>query len=124
MHHPSSFPCGGSEFLPPASCLAAAPWRRRGCWSLYGDRHLGRVLGRIEAPAEHRGWLLVLQLGSTADFACLRWVDPASVRECRPNPRRFARWFFQPSLPAPDLVAHLAVQGYLSECWIDRPRRK
>jgi hypothetical protein len=87
---------------------------------VYGDRHLGRVLGRIEAPAEHRGWLLVLQLGSTADFACLRTVDPATVHECRPNPTRFARWFFQPSLPSPDVVAHLAGQGYLSESWIDR----
>jgi hypothetical protein len=102
----------------PTACRAlAAP----GMLLVYGDRHLGRVLGRIEAPAESRGWLLVLQLGSTADFACLRSVDPATVHECRPNPARFARWFFQPHLPAPDLVAHLATQGALTEAAIDPP---
>jgi len=90
---------------------------------IYDDRHVGRVLGRIEAPAENRGWLLVLQLGSTADFACLRTVNPATVHECRPNPSRFARWFFQPRLPLPDLVTHLASQGALSEAWIDSPLR-
>ena len=103
---------------------SVAPGRRAlaapGMLVVYGDLHLGRVLGRIEAPAELRGWLLVLQLSSPADFAYLRWIEPASVRECRPNPSRFARWFFQPSLPAPDLVAHLAEQGSLSEPWIDR----
>jgi len=103
--------------VPPACRALAAP----GMLVIYGDRHLGRVLGRIEAPAEIRGRLLVLQLGSTADFACLRSVDPASVRECRPNPSRFARWFFQPHLPAPDLVAHLAAQARLSDAWIDPP---
>jgi hypothetical protein len=101
--------------VPPCRPATAAP----GMLVLYGDGHLGRVLGRIEAPAENRGWLLVLQLGSTADFACLRSVEPARVRACGPNPSRFTRWFFQPHLPAPDLVAHLADQGALSEVWID-----
>jgi hypothetical protein len=103
--------------VPPARPALAAP----GMLVTYGDGHLGRVLGRIEAPAELRGWLLVLQLSSTADFAYLRWIEPASVRECRRNPSRFARWFFQPHLPTPDLVAHLADQARLSEAWIDPP---
>ena len=103
--------------VPPCSRAMAAP----GMLLTYGDGHFGRVLGRIEAPAEHRGWLLVLQLSSTADFAYLRWIDPESVRECRPNPSRFARWFFQPHLPTPDLVAHLADQARLSEAWIEPP---
>jgi hypothetical protein len=99
----------------PAGCRAyAAP----GMLVVYGDCHLGRVLGRIEAPAEDRGALLVLQLGSTADFAYLRRVDPADVLECRPNPRRFARWFFQTRLLAPDVVAQLAARGTLSERFI------
>lgn len=102
--------------VPPASVpfgsrAVAAP----GMLVVYGDHHLRRVLGRLESPAASRCWLVVLQLGSTADFACLRWVDPTSVLQCRPNPGRFARWFFQASLPAPDVLAHLAAQGSLSE---------
>jgi hypothetical protein len=103
--------------VPPGRPAMATP----GMLVSYDDRHVGRVLGRIEAPTENQGWLFVLQLGSTADFACLRSVDPATVHQCRPNPSRFARWFFQSRLPAPDLVAHLATQGALSEAWIDSP---
>ncbi len=97
--------------VPSRSRAVAAP----GMLVVYGDHHLGRVLGRLESPAASRGWLVVLQLGSTADFACLRWVDPASVVQCRPNPGRFASWFFQASLPTPDALAHLAARGSLSE---------
>ena len=97
--------------VPSGSRAVAAP----GMLVVYGDHQLGRVLGRLESPAASRGWLVVLQLGSTADFACLRWVDPVSVVQCRPNPGRFAGWFFQASLPAPDLLAHLAAQGSLNE---------
>jgi hypothetical protein len=70
--------------VPPGRPAMATP----GMLVIYYDRHVGRVLGRIEAPAENRGWLFVLQLGGTADFACLRSVGDRPRMQAEPKPLR------------------------------------
>jgi hypothetical protein len=90
------------------------------------ERHIGRVLGRVDAPGDGPAvppveeWLAVLTLNDTASSACIRWIHPLLVYECRSASTALAAFFFQPteSLPSLPAIHKLDALGSLSESYI------
>lgn len=88
-----------------------------------GVVRIGRVLGRIEAPADAEGWLYVLTLGTDACHLYPLWVKPewvSTVQDQDRLPAALLAWFTQPQLPNPKIVAQLANYGSLSVSYIDK----
>lgn len=87
----------------------------------------GRMLGRIDAPAEYhpttketipacKGWLCILTFNETLTGAYPRWVNPAWVRDVRSMPQHIPALLMAPKLPwSAETLLRLAAYGTLSE---------
>lgn len=110
---------------------------RPGNWIVYREeytdqsfaRRVGRVLGRVEAPAvpdakypceRIDGHISVLALANDLSHAYIRWVDPADVLEVRDTPPAKLLAWITGELPNPEMVHKLSAYGTLSERHIDK----
>lgn len=103
-----------------------------GWWVQYRESYVdgtsgtrvGRVLGRVDAPASGDipaivGHVSVLALSDLLTYGYIRWIAPEDILEATAQPpARLLAWITGP-LPTPDLVHRLADYGTVSEEYID-----
>lgn len=87
----------------------------------------GRVLGRVDAPAvpserfpceRIEGFVSVLALSDSMQYAYIRWINPADVAEVSIYPpAKLMAWITGP-LPDADIVHKLSHYGTISESYI------
>lgn len=89
--------------------------------------HVGRVLGRVDAPPdgtvpEVKNHIAVLMLAKNMRHAHIMFADPDTVLEIyeRP-PRKLVMWLLQDRLPSVTEIFRLNRNGSMSESHIDRP---
>lgn len=74
--------------LPNASHLGFDLWRaKRGNWIRFDDGNgekFGRVIGRVHC--ERKTYIEVCAMLGCFDCPAIRWIDPASVIQCRSAP--------------------------------------
>lgn len=87
------------------------------------DYQVGRVLGRVDAPAigedkePIKGWIVALVLSRDATFCFERWIHPDWVKDCvARRPQAFLSWFTGDEMPTDIPTAiRLCETGVLSE---------
>ena len=129
-------------YLPNASRIGfGVIWAKPGHWLTWkdttdtgeGQRHCGRVLGRVECASyvigvgtqDCAGWIAVVQLADDMTHAYVRWVDPDWVEVCHEEPpARLMDWITGKEWPkrAADIPRILAMANYgtLSESYISK----